>query len=231
MKNKSLSSYIKTMNSVELKIPPTLTFDHPFIFGKPFMGKRSNYKCVLTRLLMDEILSLDGALDLEKIQESDLTDMWVYVYYLWTENHRSTTKSGRIFEQMSMTQEETQKRKRRANTPLVDTPSAKQFVMVVGSYLYSDAGYGGKIETPFTAQQIAFFINHLVHDLKDQLLIPFKDVLLSKLLIAVTKNNEELRRDLANLEKTFKETQRSLATRVVTHPPNGVDIRVVVNEP
>jgi hypothetical protein len=217
------------MNS--LVIPETLTFDHPMIFGKPFMGKRGNYKCVLTRLLMDEILSLEGDLDLEKIQESDLSDIWVYVYYLWTENHRSTTQSGRIFEQMSMTQEETQKRKRRTNTPLVDTPSAIQFVRVIASYLLTDAKYTGEIEKILTAQQIAFFINHLVHDLKDQLLIPFKEVLLSKLLIAVTKNNEELRRDLVNLEKAFKATRKSLETRVVTHPPNGVDIQVVVNEP
>ena len=66
------------------------TFTRIDIFGKGFISGLSMTSCVVAKLVNDNILNMDGTIDrtdIEAYARLQKRSLWLYIYYLWQQNH------------------------------------------------------------------------------------------------------------------------------------------------
>lgn len=66
---------------------------------KGFYKKRDRVHCIIINMLEDDIIDLDGNINIDKITTVEVDDLWIYIYYLWKNNNTIETS---IFYKMTM---------------------------------------------------------------------------------------------------------------------------------
>lgn len=142
------------------------------------------------KLMFDDVLSLDGTIDIDNIFKAQKRDLWVYVYYLFRNN-----MDVPIFKNMMQ-----------EKAPI--RASADNFVNEVKGYLKSR---GLSSAEHIDKQDIGAFINYILKDF--DIKVPFLNTMLVRLEKAVAKNNEQLAKGIDVLNSNIVS-----ARNILTNP-------------
>lgn len=95
-----VTNSVSGMNATYFSMGGIFTFKNEDLFGQGFKSGISNAECELFHMLMEDVLNLDGTIDVKMIsaKQYPLRDLWKYVYYLWYHNKSISP----VFQQMGV---------------------------------------------------------------------------------------------------------------------------------
>lgn len=137
-----------------------ITFDNKLIFGQGFSHAGKTDGCAIVQLIENNILEFDGTLSLTNIGALEVKDAWLYIRYLWHNNHAEPGMHE--FHMMSKDQ-----------TPESQLPWARHFVAQVLTYLeIHTTTIDLQDALRITKADLVNFTNHLIKKYKDVIKIP-----------------------------------------------------------
>jgi hypothetical protein len=76
------------------------SFTNTLYFGT-FLKKKKNLRCTVTNMLLLGVIDIDGKINISNIDKSDKGDLWVYLYYIWSNNRYVGVFSQEIVSRLS----------------------------------------------------------------------------------------------------------------------------------
>jgi hypothetical protein len=191
-----------------------LTFSTKHVFGNKFRATESYSFLILSKMLFNNKINVDGTINIEQIVNFTIHELWEYIYYLF--HYNSTTIDEFDISEIDKSEK------------FMETANAENFYSYVKSCndgmpynLRKDASaVRGQIE-PLSLNQLIYFINFIIHKYGDDLVIPVIDYL--KVL---------LKKDVTSKLKGIKihTGLKDGNVRIVTDPKevNNANIKVLI---
>jgi hypothetical protein len=169
------------------------------IFGQGFQPGLKSCMPGIGTLFQEDILKLDGTINLERMGKVTKTVVWTYIYYLWYYNKETVE----VFKKMT---DDSQK---------VKKASATLFSVAVKEYIQKQNPDKilSKART-FSKENLVSFVNDTVKENKD-IKIPVLQQLYKKLLNA-SRNNQSVNIALKKQNNTSNNLQPATATATTT---------------
>jgi len=145
-----------------------IAFSRKEIFGSKFKATIDACFCVVSKMLFNDKINIDGTIDITEASNLKKEELWSYIYYLYFYNHSNVT----IFQ--SMTNKDNGK------------ASAEQFYAAVVSltenenenaYTDVNVNVNSHPAKPFDISTLIIFINEVIEEFGKELVNPIFDYL------------------------------------------------------
>lgn len=141
-----------------------IAFSRRELFGTKFKSSIDNCFCVVSKMLFNDKINLDGTIDITQAVNLKIEELWSYIYYLHFYNHKNVT----IF--ASMTDE--------------NKASAEKFYSAVISLtadenesIYTNSNTNSEPAKSFDVTTLIIFINNVFEEFGQGLVNPIFDYL------------------------------------------------------
>lgn len=178
-----------------------LSFKNKAIFEKEFKPTIEKCFCIVSRMLFNNRINVDGSIDIENAGFLKKYQLWSYIYYLYYFNNSSVEEFVRM----------KNKENNKAN--------ASQFYDVVKSIIQNQFINSDDIVS-FDVNSLVYFINIMIHRYKDNLRNPVIDYLRQIL------SNKEAVAKLSNFTLVTGENNKNVT--LVTNPQNVQNANIKV---